>query len=247
MDYSERLMRGAIRDIPGRHLLGRDLHRRLSRRSGSGAARSEDRGDDHGQRRRAHRRSDRHLAAGLRTGRSTCRSRAPSMCAIWLTLRSILLDSAVYGNIPQNSGLTRPITIVAPKGTLANPIFPAPTIARFCPGQCARRHRDEGAGAGRARAGERRDRQSARHRLQRHHQGAALGAYGDSRRQLRRPARSRRHGCASTRFMPTRATIRSRTSNSHLPLRVNRYELREGAVAPGDGAAVSTRSRKWRS
>ena len=36
-----------------------------------------------------------------------------------LTLRSILLDSAVYGNIPQNSGLTRPITIVAPKGTLA--------------------------------------------------------------------------------------------------------------------------------
>ena len=26
--------------------------------------------------------------------------------AIWLTLRSILLDSAVYGNIPQNSGLT---------------------------------------------------------------------------------------------------------------------------------------------
>ena len=54
--------------------------------------------------------------------------------AIWLTLRSILLDSAVYGHIPQNSGLTRPITIVAPKGTLANPIFPAPTIARFCPG-----------------------------------------------------------------------------------------------------------------
>ena len=38
-------------------------------------------------------------------------------CAIWLTLRSILLDSAVYGHIPQNSGLTRPITIVAPTGT----------------------------------------------------------------------------------------------------------------------------------
>jgi N-methylhydantoinase B len=55
-------------------------------------------------------------------------------CAIWLTLRSILLDSAIYGHIPQNSGLTRPIRIVAPKGCLANPIFPAPTIARFCPG-----------------------------------------------------------------------------------------------------------------
>ncbi|MCO5157154.1 MAG: hydantoinase B/oxoprolinase family protein [Aquamicrobium sp.] len=55
-------------------------------------------------------------------------------CAVWLTLRSIVLDSDVYGNIPQNSGLTRPITIFAPEGCLANPIFPAPVIARFCPG-----------------------------------------------------------------------------------------------------------------
>src|SRR5262249_58846299 len=31
-------------------------------------------------------------------------------------------------------GLYRPITIVAPEGTLANPIFPAPTIARFVGG-----------------------------------------------------------------------------------------------------------------
>ena len=54
--------------------------------------------------------------------------------AIWLTLRSVLLDSAVHGIIPQNSGLTRPITIIAPKGTLANPIFPAPVIARFTTG-----------------------------------------------------------------------------------------------------------------
>ena len=55
-------------------------------------------------------------------------------CAIWLTLRSILLDSAIYGPIPQNSGLIRPIKIIAPKGCLANPIFPAPVIARFCAG-----------------------------------------------------------------------------------------------------------------
>jgi N-methylhydantoinase B len=51
--------------------------------------------------------------------------------AIYLTLRSILLDSTIYGNFPQNSGLVRPIKIEAPKGTLCNPIFPAPTIARF--------------------------------------------------------------------------------------------------------------------
>lgn len=54
--------------------------------------------------------------------------------AIWLTIRSVLLDTAVHGHIPVNAGLIRPIKIVAPKGCLANPTFPAPTIARFCPG-----------------------------------------------------------------------------------------------------------------
>jgi N-methylhydantoinase B len=54
--------------------------------------------------------------------------------ALWLTLRSILLDTEIYGNIPQNDGLYRPIKIVAPRGCIANPIFPAPTIARFAPG-----------------------------------------------------------------------------------------------------------------
>ncbi len=54
--------------------------------------------------------------------------------AVWLTIRSVLLDTALHGHIPVNAGLLRPITIVAPRGCLANPIFPAPTIARFCPG-----------------------------------------------------------------------------------------------------------------
>jgi len=54
--------------------------------------------------------------------------------ALWLTLRSILLDTEIFGNIPQNDGLYRPIKIVAPRGCIANPIFPAPTIARFAPG-----------------------------------------------------------------------------------------------------------------
>ncbi|MFC3057933.1 hydantoinase B/oxoprolinase family protein [Paenirhodobacter populi] len=55
-------------------------------------------------------------------------------CAVWLTVRSILLDSVEFGAIPQNAGLTRAIKIVAPRGCLANPTFPAPVIARFCPG-----------------------------------------------------------------------------------------------------------------
>lgn len=54
--------------------------------------------------------------------------------SIWLTIRSVLLDSDIYGYIPQNSGLTRPIKLHVPRGCLANPIFPAPVIARFTPG-----------------------------------------------------------------------------------------------------------------
>ena len=54
--------------------------------------------------------------------------------AIYVTLRSVLLDSALMEYVPQNDGLTRPLKITAPKGCLANPIYPAPVIARFCPG-----------------------------------------------------------------------------------------------------------------
>ncbi len=54
--------------------------------------------------------------------------------AIWVTIRSILLDASTHEPVPTNSGLFRAITIVAPPGCLANPTFPAPTIARFCGG-----------------------------------------------------------------------------------------------------------------
>jgi N-methylhydantoinase B len=54
--------------------------------------------------------------------------------AVYLTIRSILLDSELHDPVPTNSGLFRPIRIVAPEGCLANPRFPAPVIARFCSG-----------------------------------------------------------------------------------------------------------------
>jgi N-methylhydantoinase B len=54
--------------------------------------------------------------------------------AIYLTLRAILLDTTRHDAVATNAGLFRPITISAPEGSLANPRFPAPTIARFCPG-----------------------------------------------------------------------------------------------------------------
>src|SRR5919201_2513100 len=54
--------------------------------------------------------------------------------AIYVTLRSILLDQWTHEYVPQNSGLVRPIRIIAERGSLANPTFPCATIARFCAG-----------------------------------------------------------------------------------------------------------------
>jgi N-methylhydantoinase B len=153
-------------------------------------------------------------------------------CAVWLTLRSILLDSVVYGPIPQNSGLTRPIRIVAPKGCLANPIFPAPVIARFCPGNAIAdtvmkalapaAPRQVSAGIGNltviAFSGTVNEQQWV-------HMEILEGSYGG------------RYGLDG---MDTVDTLYANTRNnpiedieSHLPLRVNRYELREDMVAAG--------------
>jgi N-methylhydantoinase B len=154
-------------------------------------------------------------------------------CAVWLTLRSILLDSAVYGSIPQNSGLTRPIKIVAPKGCLANPIFPAPVIARFCPGNALADAvmkalgpavpKQICAGIGNltviAFSGTANDQQWV-------HMEILEGSYG---------------GRQGMDGMDTVDTLYANTRNnpiedieSHLPLRVNRYELRENLVAAGE-------------
>jgi N-methylhydantoinase B len=54
--------------------------------------------------------------------------------AVLLTIRSTLLDTVDHDAVPQNDGITRPVDIHAPHGSIANPRFPAPTIARFCPG-----------------------------------------------------------------------------------------------------------------
>jgi len=153
-------------------------------------------------------------------------------CAVWLTLRSILLDSDKYGNIPQNSGLTRPITIHAPEGCLANPIFPAPVIARFCPGNAVADTvmkaiapavpRQVSAGIGNLRvmafSGQTKGGPWV-------HMEIMEGAYGG------------RYGKDG---MDAVDTLYANTRNnpvedieSHLPLRVLRYELRENVAGPG--------------
>jgi len=152
--------------------------------------------------------------------------------AVWLTIRSVLLDTAVHGHIPVNDGLTRPIDIIAPKGCLANPEFPAPTIARFCPGnqladtvmkalgQAVPQHISAGIGNLKviAFSGTQAGRQWV-------HMEIFEGSYG---------GRFRHDG------MDAVDTLYANTRNnpiedieSHLPLRVTRYELREDMCGAG--------------
>lgn len=152
--------------------------------------------------------------------------------SIWLTLRSILLDSVVYGSIPQNEGLTRPITIVAPRGTLANPIFPAPVIARFCPGNqladtvmkalAQAVPSQVSAGIGNLRVIAFSGVEEGKQWL---HMEILEGSYG---------------GRFASDGMDAVDTLFANTRNnpiedieSHLPIRVERYELRDNVAAPG--------------
>ena len=153
--------------------------------------------------------------------------------AIWLVLRSVLLDTEIYGDLPQNAGLYRPIEIIAPRGTLANPIFPAPTIARFVTGnvlsdtvmkalaQAVPRQVSAGIGNLKAIASSGMRSESSPWV----HLEIFEGSYGG------------RHGHDG---MDTVDTLYANTRNnpiedveSHVPLRVERYELREDACAPG--------------
>jgi N-methylhydantoinase B len=152
--------------------------------------------------------------------------------AIWLTIRSVLLDTAVHGHIPVNDGLVRPIRIVAPLGCLANPVFPAPTIARFCPGnqladtvmkalsQAMPRNVSAGIGNLKVIAFS-----GVHHSRPWVHMEIFEGSYG---------------GRDGMDGMDAVDTLYANTRNNpiedietHLPLRVERYELREGACGAG--------------
>ncbi len=152
--------------------------------------------------------------------------------AIWLVLRSILLDTDVHGDIPQNAGLYRPITIVAPAGCLANPIFPAPTIARVGPGNIVADTvmkalapavpKQVSAGIGNLKAIAYTGLEDDTHWV---HIEIFEGSYGG------------RFGAAG---MDAVDTLYANTRNnpiedieSHVPFRVARYEMREEGAGPG--------------
>jgi N-methylhydantoinase B len=57
--------------------------------------------------------------------------------ACFCAIRSLLLDAATSDvKVPSNQGSFRPVTVIAPKGTIFNPIYPAAAEARFA--QCNR-------------------------------------------------------------------------------------------------------------
>jgi len=231
MDYSERLMRDAIRALPdGDYTATTYFDGYLddpdpSRRELPITATIKVRGDN--------------LVVDLTGTASQLPDKPINMplegtvdCAVWLTIRSILLDSVTYGNIPQNSGLTRPIEIIAPKGCLANPIFPAPVIARFCPGNALADTvmkalaqavpTQVSAGIGNLRVIAFSGLNDGKHWV---HMEILEGSYGG------------RHGLDG---MDAVDTLYANTRNnpiedieSHLPIRVDRYELRNDTAAAG--------------
>ena len=231
MDYSERLMRDAIRALPdGAYMASTMLDGYLddpnpARRDLPLVVTLKVEGDD--------------LTVDLTGTAAQVPDKPINMplvgtvdCSVWLTIRSILLDTVTYGAIPQNSGLTRPITIEAPKGTLVNPVFPAPVIARFCPGnQLADTvmkafaqivPEQVSAGIGNLRVVALSGLRDGDHWV---HMEIMEGSYG---------------GRKGLDGMDAVDTLYANTRNnpiedieSHIPIRVDRYELRENAMAAG--------------
>jgi len=51
----------------------------------------------------------------------------------YYAVRTLLLDEVTFPeHVPQNDGVFRPVTVIAPKGTIFNPSFPRACFSRFC-------------------------------------------------------------------------------------------------------------------
>jgi N-methylhydantoinase B len=152
--------------------------------------------------------------------------------AVYLTIRSILLDSALTEYVPQNDGLTRPIHLTSPRGILTNPTFPAPTIARFCPGNIVAdtvmralsevAPENVSAGVGNLKVVAYSGLKGENYWV---YMDITEGSYGG------RPGKDGMDA-VDTLFANTRNNP-AEDIESHYPLRVERYELREDAAGPG--------------
>lgn len=152
--------------------------------------------------------------------------------AVLLTIRSTLLDTADHEFVPQNDGVYRPVSIHAPEGSIANPQFPAPTIARFCPGN---RIADLTLAALAEAAPEKCCAGTGNTKT------VSFSGVADGDYWVHMDIGSAAYGGRPTKDgMDAVDTLYANTRNSsiediesHYPLRVTRYELREDAEGPG--------------
>jgi 5-oxoprolinase (ATP-hydrolysing) len=67
-----------------------------------------------------------------------CPFEGTTVSSLSFITRMIFLDEVAYPVfVPQNEGMTRPIKVIAPKGSIFNPTFPRSCFARFCQAQRA--------------------------------------------------------------------------------------------------------------
>jgi N-methylhydantoinase B len=111
--------------------------------------------------------------------------------AIWLTIRSVLLDTEIHGHIPVNDPADHHR---GAQGVPGQPDLPRPHHRPLLPGQPARRHGDEGTLPRHAGQCLGRHRQPQGDCLLGAQGRDALGAHGDLRGLLWRPAGQGRHG-----------------------------------------------------
>lgn len=152
--------------------------------------------------------------------------------AVLLTVRSTLLDTATTEPVPQNEGIRRPVAIHAPEGSIVNPRFPAPTIARFSPGNriadLTLRALAEAvpgsacAGTGNTRTVTVSGTDEGEYWM---HMDIGAAAYGG------RPGGDGMDA-VDTLFANTR-NVAIEDIEAHYPLRVTRYELREAGAGAG--------------
>ena len=238
MDYSDRMLRRAIEKLPDGtyeaegHIDGFVDHPDPAYRDLTIKVAAHRRGlRDHG-------RPDRDRAAGRPADQHAARRHGRHR-----DLGDAALDPARRGARTTRCRRTRAcsgaITIVAPEGCIANPTFPAPTIARFCGGQHHRRHGHARPRAGPARGRQRGRRQPQGRRVLRLQRRPALGLHGHPGGQLRRPPRQgrdrrRRHALREHAQQPDRGHRVALPAAGHAV-----RAARGRAPAPAAGAAAS--------
>ena len=112
------------------------------------AAAGQGQGDHRG--RRAHDRPDRLERRGA--DRLQLPVRGHDVSAMSFIARMIFLDEAAYpSSCPRTRGCSRPVKVIAPKGSIFNPNYPRALLRPLLPGAARRRPRAAGARAGRAR------------------------------------------------------------------------------------------------